>query len=385
MTFKPTKTIQKTGAEEFKKWLSFLICIDESERNTELISHYFFNKFSKSPELFYQFVIFFENQLYSCKETNLKKELAGKYLKIISQLCERFGLFGEKLILDDLCFKITDAERYRKIDKILKNYKNQSEKLVNEISRILKNLLKTKGYTCEIKGRYKNIYSVSKKLQKKPQENALKLNDIFAFRIIVNNNSTEQCFEILDLLHEQFYPVVKYFKDYITIPKINGYQSLHTGLANVIPKLDLPVEVQIRTKTMDDFAEKGLASHWIYAKTKESKLITEKEQKLIDHFSHLSDNDNTEKMIYFISYKGDIFKLEKGASIIDFAYHIHTGIGNKTESAVVNDKPQEVNYKIQECDKIKIITSSENRVNSDWLNFTSDKHTRKKIYENIIS
>lgn len=356
------KTTGKLEMVEFRRWFNFLTYINEGQKNVDLISHYFFSKLSKSPEHAYRFIKYFENKICTCKDVHLKQKLANKYLEVISQLCERFGFFEEKQVLDDLCFMITDPKQYQKINKMLKSYRNKSKEHVAKILRRFKNLVNSQGYKCKIIGRYKNIYSVNRKLQKKAHDNVIKLNDIFAFRIILEDNSIKHCFEILDLLHEQFYPIVDLFKDYITIPKINGYQSLHSGLTNVIPNLDLPIEVQIRTRLMDDFAEKGFAAHWFYAKDKKSKQITDKKKKIMDHFStYLSKNDDTKDMIYFFSYDRDMFRLENGSSALDFAYHIHTDLGDKAKSVIVNGIKQRISYRIQEGDKIEIIKSSQPR------------------------
>lgn len=377
------KTQNKSEHKDFKKWLGFLIDLKGDAENIELITHYFFIKFSKSPETFYQFIRFFDNRLRASKDPKIKKKLAAKYLAIISTLCERFGFFEEKSALDDFCFKLTKPKAYEKIDRLLEDYKKESKRSIDKIMKILMTLLRQHGYKCEVKGRYKDIYSISKKLQKKSHKDVFKLNDLFAFRIMVNNNSTEDCFEILDLLHDQFYPLVTSFKDYITIPKINGYQSLHTGLAQVIPNLDLPIEIQIRTKAMHDFSELGLASHWLYSKGKKSKLMSDKERKLMDHLAQLAQAGEDENMVYFLSSYGDVFKLEKGARIIDFAYRIHTNVGERVKSAIVNGKTKDIHYKIQECDKIKILVGTKKRADRDWLDYTTIKSTRKKIYESI--
>lgn len=364
--------------EEFKRCFNFLASAKPTSRNRELLANYFFNKSAKSPDVFYDFITYFKDQLSSSRDTSLKKALAGQYLNFLSQICERLGFFEEKQILDDFCFKIINPKKYKEISKIMSDYQKKSKGFITKVTRILKDLLKENGIKCEIKGRYKSLYSTHRKLLKKRKKTALKLKDLFAFRIVLNRNSTEQCFRVLDLLHDNFSPVVDYFKDYITIPKINGYQSLHTGLTEVIPNLDLSIEVQIRTKSMDDFAEKGLAAHWLYAKSKKAKMIA-------DHLSSLAEEDETKKMVYFCSHKGDVFKMAKGSSIVDFAYRVHPGVGKKAKSALVNGVSQEIYYEIQNCDSVEVIKAPKDRVNAEWLNYAHSKYTRKKIYESIDS
>lgn len=342
-------------SEEFNKWLCFLASIKDSRKNKELTIDCFFHKFVKKPENFYEFIKFFENKLAKTKEDKAKQSLANQYLKILSQLCERFGFFEEKQKLDDHCFKIIEPQEYEKIDKSLARYKKESKKLIDAVSSILGKLLISKKYTFEIHGRYKNIYSIYRKIKKKSQDTIFSLKDIFAFRIILSNSSAKQCFDVLNVFHDEFSPVIDNFKDYISIPKINGYQSLHTGLANIIPHLDLPIEVQIRTKSMHDFAENGLAAHYVYAEEKKSRLPTEKEKILINYFASLAEDKSSNEFVYCLSFQGDMFKLKTGSSVKDFAYQIHTGLGNKAKSAIVNDVPVDLGYKISEGDQIKIV------------------------------
>lgn len=342
--------------------------------------NYFFDRFAELPKMFYLFMLFFKDKLLGARNAKHKKRLANQYLNTLSSLCERFGFFEEKHALDDLCFKIFNPKKYHAIDILLVRYKQQSGKLIDRIVEIFEKTLKEKGYSCVVKGRYKNIYSVSRKMQKRLGSNVLMLNDIFAFRIISKKNSIRLCFEILNLLHDKFSPISGFFKDYITIPKINGYQSIHTGLDGVLPDLDLPIEVQIRTMPMDDFAERGLAAHWIYAEKKQSKLITEKEKKLVKYFSTLSQShQNT--MVYFFSYQGDLFSLEKGSSVLDFAYHIHTEVGHRLKTAIVNSKKQPFSYAIQEGDRIELLLADAPNVDDHWNSFVHTAHAQKKISE----
>lgn len=376
------KHSEKTELEMLNKWLSFLEYINDNRENRELIGQYFFNKFAKCPEVFYEFILHFKKTIVSPIPSNLRVKLANSYLGIISAICERFGLYAEKEFLDDFCFKIVNPKDYARIDKFLSNYKKQSQKFLKSISTTLNKLLKNAGFGFEIKGRYKSLYSVFRKLLKNPNVDILSLRDIFAFRIILKNNSTKHCFDVLDLLHDHFYPLAEHFKDYITIPKINGYQGLHVSLMEVIPHLTMPIEVQIRTQAMDDLAEKGMAAHWIYAKKKKAQMISDKERKLIDHFSNMA-KDDTDKMVYFFSYEGNVFKMEKGSTIIDFAYNIHSNLGDKLKQAIVNNQEKDIYYKVQEGDRIQLIKSDQDAVREEWLDHTNNKNTRKKIYEKI--
>jgi len=334
--------------KQFSTWFSFLSHVNLEQTNIALLLQYFNSEFLKSPENFFHFVIYFKKELHHCEDPDFKIHLAKRHLYILSQLCERFQFFQEKKELDDICFKITNSIRYEEISTNLAAFKENSKELVEAIISALRLAIETVDCKYKIIGRYKNIYSIHRKIAKKRFTNISKLNDLFAFRIITQGNSVEYCFEILNLLHEKFYPVASRFKDYISIPKINGYQSLHTGLINVLPTVQMPIEVQICTEEMDNFAQVGVAAHWLYDK---------KKQLLADYYTALTHRED-EKKVYFQSFNGDIYKLEKGASLRDFARHIHSALADKVCSGLVNGQTQDISYQIQECDIIKLLKYS---------------------------
>lgn len=355
LTNKQFINVDKELLNTFSEWYDVLLFFNDKLTNRELITDYFFEHFVQAPEKFYEFIHFFKKKLLKPRKKTEKIKAAKRYLQIISFLCERFGFCEEKRELDDICFKISDPKNYRKMTKELSAYQKKSEATISSILDILQNVLRQKNYRCFIKGRYKNIYSIYKKMEKKQRRKIQNLVDIFAFRIITEKNSTEQCFEILNLLHDTFYPVANYFDDYISVPKVNGYQSLHTGLTKILPNLDIPVEIQIRTPEMDTFAEKGLAAHWVYGKTKKASVPNEREKKISDYFSHLSRATEHEKMIYCFSYKGDVMKMKRGSTILDFANRIHTELPKRARAALVNGDKKKIHYQIQDGDQIKLL------------------------------
>lgn len=354
---------------QHKKWIKVLSTAKNNPENSEILKLFFSDCFLDSQENFYNFLI------------KLKKEnnplLASNYFSVISPLCEKFGFYIEKYKLDDHFFKINNPSEYNSISKVLENYQKKSDTYIKTILKNLRKLLKD-NFNCEIIGRYKNLYSIHKKILKNPRKyTVLTLKDIFAFRIICKDESIDTCYEILNLLHDKFVPITTSFKDYIAIPKINGYQSLHTGIKNLIPDLDLPVEIQIRTETMDQFAKQGTASHWIYQNNKKANILTEKEKKLLDHFIVLTKN--LENSIFCLTKEGDLFTLPKNSTILDFAYLIHTDLGNKTELAFVNQNSVELNYKIQNCDTLEIIKSKKITVKPEWVNIVKTKRAKNQI------
>ena len=154
------------------------------------------------------------------------------------------------------------------------------------------------------------------------------LSDIFAFRIIVDGG-IEKCFEALNILHDSYSPVPRRYKDYISIPKINGYQSIHTGIVGLISDLDLIAEIQIRTTFMHEIAKGGIAAHFLYSEEKKSKMITDKERKLLSHMEHRSESIQRNPYLYCLTPLGDIIRLRRGSTIIDFAEKVHTGLAKK--------------------------------------------------------
>ena len=338
----------------FSHWLHVLQNINLSENNIEIAREFFFKEFSRDPQLAYKFVM----ELKECLEKEKCPQMSGKYLKFLSSVLERMGFYKEKKALDNISFKVSEPKKYKEIEAQLTKYKRKSKRILDRIETKLSELIKENKFKCEVLGRYKTIYSIYRKISKKRTKNIEDLKDLFAFRVIIENNSIDECFAILNLLHDKFQPVARDFKDYINIPKINGYQSLHTGLKNITSNLDMTAEVQIRTRTMDQFAEKGFAAHWIYSANQKSQLLTDKESKILEHLSNVAaDEKRNNNSIYFLSPQGDMFKMDNGDSVIDFAEEIHSELANKFSYAIVNGERQPANYKIQSGDIVEIVKS----------------------------
>lgn len=359
-------------AGQFTHWLRFLTEAADTPRNHELLSEYFCARFAKSPESLEGFLQFLSMTLQSSRRTEKITLLASQYLSVLSPLCERFGLFAEKDLLDGLCFAITSPAAYREVEKFLVEYQRKSRETIAAVRTVLTNLLREHGHAHELQGRYKSLYGIHRKLQRRKYANPLSLRDIFAFRVILSGNNPDECFEVMNLLHDTFQPVAAHFKDYITIPKINGYQSLHTVLNGVLPDLDLPVEVQIRTAAMHDFAERGFASHWLYARNKEKRVLSDKERKVLLHFLSLTAESESEGSLLCFSPRGDIVKLSPGATAIDFANEVHTELGRRAVAAKINGRPRGIHAPLAEGDRIEIVTSVAKRPKND----SSSAHAR---------
>ena len=316
-----------------------------------------------------------------------KIRIAQETVDIYAPIANRLGLNNLYQELEDLCFEVLHPVRYKTIQKAIKasrgNRKEVIEKISNEISNKL-NSVKTKS---EITGREKNPASIHRKMLA-DQTGFNQINDIYAFRIIVND--INDCYLTLGTLHSLYNPIPGKFKDYIAIPKANGYQSLHSTL---LGPFGVPVEIQIRTISMHKLAEAGVAAHWLY-KTKDAHVTQLQQQtnqwlkKLLEFQS--DDYDSLEFLehlkvdlfpdeVYVFSPDGKIFALPKNSSSIDFAYAVHSDVGNKAVSAKINQILVPLRTRLSTGDHVEIITSTLAKPNPTWLNFVITGKARSQI------
>ncbi len=316
-----------------------------------------------------------------------KIRIAQETVDIYAPIANRLGLNNLYQELEDLCFEVLHPVRYKTIQKAIKasrgNRKEVIEKISNEISHKLKSV-KTKA---EITGREKNPASIHRKMLE-DQTGFNQINDIYAFRIIVND--INDCYLTLGTLHSLYNPIPGKFKDYIAIPKANGYQSLHSTL---LGPFGVPVEIQIRTKNMHQLAEAGVAAHWLY-KTKDAH-VTNLQQKTNQWLKRMLDiqNDSSNSLeflehlkvdlfpdeVYVFSPDGKIFALPKNSSSIDFAYAVHSDVGNKAVSAKINQMLVPLRTRLSTGDHVEIITSTLAKPNPTWLNFVITGKARSQI------
>ena len=316
-----------------------------------------------------------------------KIRIAQETIDIYAPIANRLGLNNLYQELEDLCFEVLHPVRYKTIQKAIKasrgNRKEIIEKISNEISHKL-NSVKTKA---EITGREKNPASIHRKMLE-DQTGFNQINDIYAFRIIVNE--INDCYLTLGTLHSLYNPIPGKFKDYIAIPKANGYQSLHSTL---LGPFGVPVEIQIRTKNMHQLAEAGVAAHWLY-KTKDAH-VTDLQQKTNQWLKRMLDiqNDSSNSLeflehlkvdlfpdeVYVFSPDGKIFALPKNSSSIDFAYAVHSDVGNKAVSAKINQMLVPLRTRLSTGDHVEIITSTLAKPNPTWLNFVITGKARSQI------
>lgn len=320
--------------------------------------------------------------------------IAMETLEIYAPLAHRLGIFKIKAELEDRALRYTDFENYRKITNYLISEKQTRVNTIETMIAEINDILKKQGIVeYRIKGRIKNIYSIYKKMisQHKDFED---IYDIVAVRIIVKK--IEDCYRILGLIHANYTPIPKRFKDYIAVPKPNMYQSLHT---TVIAGNGLTFEVQIRTEEMDQIAELGIAAHWAYkenasySKDKEQYEIAQK-LKWYGELLQLAkeEKDDAESLVetvkadifdanvYVYTPQGAVIDLPKGSTPLDFAYKIHTNIGNETVGAIVNGKIVPLTYELKTADIVKINTNKNSSGPSvDWLKIVKTNHAKNKI------
>ncbi len=320
-------------------------------------------------------------------------EIARETLDIYSPIAQRLGISKIKIELDDLSLKYLKPEFYYDLAEKISVRRSEREQFVEDIVEEVKEKIREADIDGVVNGRVKHFFSIYKKMvnQNKTLD---QIYDLFAVRIIVN--SVRDCYAALGVIHEMYKPIPGRFKDYIAMPKMNRYQSLHTTL---ISNNGQPFEIQIRTFEMHRVAEYGIAAHWKYKEASDGKKVTEnnEEEKLtwlrqiLEWQQNMSDNKEFMNLlksdlnlfsdyVYCFTPSGDVKNLPAGSTPIDFAYSIHSAVGNKMVGARVNGKLVTIDYVIQNGDRVEIITSqNSNGPSHDWLKIVKSSQARTKI------
>jgi guanosine-3',5'-bis(diphosphate) 3'-pyrophosphohydrolase len=320
-----------------------------------------------------------------------QEKIARETLDIYAPLAGRLGIYWLKSTLEDLCLYYLEPEIYEKIKSELAERRDVREKFIREVIEIVAQKLKEADIKATIKGRQKHLYGVYTKM-KEQNLSPNQVYDILAFRVIVN--TVKECYEILGIIHATWKPVPGRFKDYISLPKANMYQSLHT---TVIGPLGQRMEVQIRTWDMDRVAEEGIASHWKYKEGAAANKIDEKQfswlRQLLEWQRSLQDPKEfieTVRMdlfpndVYVFTPRGEVKEFPKGATPVDFAYGIHSAIGDQCIGARVNGRMVPLRYQLQNGDIVEIMTSTRHHPSKDWLDFVKTPRARTKIRQWIM-
>lgn len=307
---------------------------------------------------------------------------------LYAPLAHRMGLYAIKTELEDLSLKHTNREIYSEIAHKLNETKRSREKYISEFIGPLKDKLNELGFEFSIKGRTKSIHSIYNKMKKQntPFEN---IYDLFAIRIIFDVPADKEkaaCWQAYSIVADMYQPNPKRLRDWLSIPKSNGYESLHTTVLGPQGKW---VEVQIRTVRMDEVAEKGLAAHWKYKGIKgESgmdewlknirEILENPELNAVDFMDEFKLN-LYDKEVFVFSPKGDLHKLPKGATALDFAFSIHSNLGSKCVGAKVNGKNMPIKYVLNNGDQVEVLTSPTQKPNPAWLNVVTTSKAKNKI------
>ena len=306
------------------------------------------------------------------KNVDKKKQIAFETLEIFSPLAERLGMQEVRSELDDLSFKIIEPRIRESIIKRLNLLRQQDEDILSQTLKKIKDLLAEKNIKAEIFGREKKPYSIWKKMKVK-SVNFSQLSDIMGFTILLK--STDNCYKVLGLLHQKYSYVPGRFKDYISTPKPNGYQSLHTTL---IGPLNQRIEIQIRSYIMNDQADLGVAAHWIY-----KDKVSQKDGKSFKGLSQILDILDQSKepeeflehtklqmysdQVFVFTPSGDLISLPKGAMPVDFAFTVHTDIGLSCVGVKINNSIKPLYTKLKNGDQVEIITGKKKIISPDWL------------------
>ncbi len=317
-----------------------------------------------------------------------KKRIARETREIYAPLANRLGINRFKWELEDLAFKFLEPEKYESLKDQIAIKRSDREQRLNNTLNLIKDKLKAAGLDqFEISGRPKHLYGIWNKMERQ-QKQFNEIYDVAALRIIVSN--TDYCYRALAVVHDTFKPIPGRFKDYIGLPKPNGYQSLHTS---VIGRYR-PVEIQIRTTEMHQVAEYGIAAHWKY-KEGGSPALAEAEKfnwfrQLLewqqegnekDHNDYLASikADLFDEEVFVITPKGDVVSLRKGSTAIDFAYRIHSEVGNHCNGIRINEKLSPISTILKNGDFVEIITSNNSNPSLDWLNFAVTPTAKNRI------
>jgi guanosine-3',5'-bis(diphosphate) 3'-pyrophosphohydrolase len=316
-----------------------------------------------------------------------RRRIARETVEIYAPIANRLGLNSIFQELEDLSFQHLYPARYRVLAKAVKSARGNRREVVGKVMEAIKRKLKDGKVEVQVHGREKHLYSIYRKMREKHLTFA-QVTDVFAFRIIVKD--VPSCYLSLGALHSLYKPIPGKFKDYIAIPKANGYQSLHTTLFGPFGS---PIEIQIRTQEMHKIAEAGVASHWLYRSSGAS--LTELQQKthqwlqsLIEMQSEAGDSveflehlkvDLFPDEVYVFTPKGQIMALPRGATAVDFAYTVHTDIGNRCVAVKINQELMPLRTELKNGDRVEIITAAHAKPNPLWLNFVVTAKARSHI------
>lgn len=321
------------------------------------------------------------------QEKQLK--ISSETVYVYAPLAHRMGLYNIKTEMEDLAMKYLEPETYKEIARKLSETKRERSRYINEFVKPLKDKLEAGEFNFDIYGRPKSIHSIWNKMKKKGVAFE-EVYDLFAIRVILNSppdKEKEDCWKVYSLITDEYTPSPERLRDWLSNPKSNGYEALHTTVMGPSGRW---VEVQIRTRRMNEIAEKGLAAHWKYKEgagdesrfdkwfTQIREVLTTQDTDSVDFLQDFKTSFLAEE-IYIYTPKGDVKMLPVGATALDFAFSVHSEVGCKTIGAKVNHKLVPISHKLRSGDQVEIITSGKQKPSEDWLNFVLTAKARSKI------
>ncbi len=318
-----------------------------------------------------------------------QKDIAKETMEVFAPLANRLGINWMKIELEDLAFRYLNYEDYSDLSKRVAKKKQERERYTEEVRKIITEEIAKYDLKGEVEGRAKHFYGIYKKMQEQ-RINFDEVYDLTAFRIILDSDKERDCYEALSIVHSHWKPIPGRFKDYIAIPKVNNYRSLHT---TVIGPYGERVEIQIRTREMHEWAEEGIAAHWRYKEKRSLYQGSDEEQikKLRELLEVQKDLTNPREFmsnlklalfpdeVYVFTPNGDVRSFPKGSTPLDFAYSIHTDVGNQCIGAKVNRNIVPLKYELQNGDTVEIITQAGTHPSKDWLKYAVTSRARQKI------
>jgi len=330
-----------------------------------------------------------------------QKKIARETMDIFVPIASRLGVYSLRSTLEDLCFKYINEREYKNIQDQLKTLGKKRKHTIDEMTKIVEEFLKQQGLEGTVSGRFKNTFSIYKKLKTKGKTSIDDIQDIFALRIIlkskIGEHGTEDISDLYKLIghiHNKWKPLPGRFKDYVGFPKPNGYKSLHTTIIGLAPhSYKEPVEIQIRSENMHEEAEYGIASHWLYKESKGSSATAKQHAQIewlksLENLSNSSDDDEVmhnlkfdlfQDRIFVLTPKGEVKDLPKGATPIDFAYSVHSDLGDKCVMVKISGCIVPLNYQLRNGEVIEIITRQDSSPKLEWLSFVKTQNARYKI------
>jgi GTP diphosphokinase / guanosine-3',5'-bis(diphosphate) 3'-diphosphatase len=322
-----------------------------------------------------------------------QERIARETIEIYAPLANRLGIQSFKSELEDLSFRWLEADAYHDLIAQLQTTKKERDKYIADVCKTLSSRLASQNFAAEVHGRAKHLYSIYRKMRE--QQSGLDgVHDLIAFRVVVE--SVSDCYATLGVIHSQWTPVPGRFKDYIALPKPNMYQSLHT---TVIGPGRERIEIQIRTHEMHRVAERGIAAHWKYKERGGGGGVAEQDaarfswlRQLLEWQKEIKDPaeflegvkvDLFQDEVYVFTPKGDVRVFPRGATPIDFAYQIHTQLGDHVTGARINGKIEPLRYKLRNGDVVEVLTKPDQHPNKDWLDFVGTTRARSKIRNHL--